>query len=177
MINSPTLYYKMGNLISSSGQEKVKVKLNSETIRDFAGTDDGWQKWKNRTLCAFSCTGYKEVTKNKEYARRHPDDNEIVFSRLSAATTDGIAYHLVQKFEDTRYGHVAWANLCERYDGDTIQSETAENLRLKLENLHTGMQGADYVNRFSSWYRDLQKPHEGLSKSHMFIIFEEYHRS
>jgi hypothetical protein len=165
---------KMGNIMSNTVKDKAKVKLDSEKIRDFAGADDEWQKWKNRTLCAFSGTGYKEVITDKEYAHRHPDDNEIVFSRLSAATTDGIAYHLVQKFEDTRDGHAAWANLCEWYDGDTIQSETAENLRIKLENLtlHTGVQGADYVNKFSGWYRDLQKvPNEGYSKSHAVYLF------
>jgi hypothetical protein len=42
----------MGNLISYSGQEKAKVKLDSEKIRDFAGADDEWQKMEEQNpLC------------------------------------------------------------------------------------------------------------------------------
>ena len=73
----------MRNFIPYSAQDKAKVKLDSEKIRDFAGADE-WQKWKNRTLCAFSGTGYKEVIMDKEYAKGHPEDNEIVFSFVRA---------------------------------------------------------------------------------------------
>jgi hypothetical protein len=163
----------MGNVMNNN-QDKKKVKMTSTKIVDFTGADEDWQKWKNKTLCAFSGTGYTEILHNKGHADKNNEDNEIVFSQLSSATTDGIAHHLVQKFEDTRDGHAAWKNLCEWYDGDSIQNETAENLRIKLENLtlHPGIGGALYVNKFSGWYRDLQKvPGEGYSKSHAVYLF------
>ena len=94
----------MGHILANTTKDKAKVKLDYEKVRDFSRADEEWQKWINRTLCAFSGTGYKEVIIDREHANRHPEDNEIVFSRLSAATTDGIAYHLVQKFEDMEPG-------------------------------------------------------------------------
>ena len=100
--------------------------------------------------------------------------NTVVYSQLAAATVDGVAYHLVRKFEATKDGNAAWANLCDWYDGDVIQSETAENLRVKLENLklHSGVSGSEYINKFLAWFRDLDKvPGEGYTKSHGVYLF------
>lgn len=164
----------MGNKFTSSNSDKKKVKMTSTKVVDFSGADEDWHKWKNKTLCAFSGTGYSEVLKDREHADNNPEDNEIVFSQISSATTDGIAYHLVQKFEDARDGHAAWESLCDWYDGESVQNETAENLRVKLENLvlHPGFSAALYVNKFSAWYRDLEKiPGESYSKSHVVFLF------
>jgi hypothetical protein len=97
-----------------------------------------------------------------------------VYSQLAAATVDGVGYHLVQQFEVDKNGHAAWQNLCEWYDGDMIQNETAENLRNKLDNLrlHSGVSGSEYVNKFLAWYRDLEKiKGEGLSPGHATHLF------
>ena len=171
----------MGNIITalsdnlgSKDRGDTNLKLEAQKIKDFSGNHDEWQKWKSRTECAFSGSGYERILDDINYAQKYPRLNKIVYSQLAAATVDGTAYHLVQQVEISKDGHQAWVNLCEWYDGDMIQNETAENLRVKLENLklHSGITGSEYVNKFLSWYRDLEKvPGEGYSKSHAVYLF------
>jgi hypothetical protein len=164
----------VGTRIMSSERGETNLKLEAQKIKDFTGGHDEWQKWKSRTECAFSGSGYERVLEEAIYAERHPRLNKVVYSQLSAATVDGTAYHLVQEFEATKNGHAAWVNICNWYDGDMIQNETAENIRVKLENLtlHTGSTGSEYVNKFLAWYRDLEKiPGEGYSKNHAVYLF------
>ena len=153
---------------------ETNLKLEAQKIKDFTGGYEEWQKWKSRTECAFSGSGYERVLDDLEYATNNTRLNKVVYSQLAAATVDGVAYHLVQQFEADKNGHAAWKNLCEWYDGDTIQNETAENLRNKLDNLrlHSGVSGSEYVNKFLAWYRDLEKiKGEGLSAGHAKQLF------
>jgi hypothetical protein len=153
---------------------ETNLKLEAQKIKDFTGGHEDWQKWKSRTECAFSGSGYERVLEDTEYAMSNERLNKVVYSQLAAATVDGVAYHLVQQFESDKNGHAAWKNLCEWYDGDMIMNETAENLRNKLDNLrlHTGVSGSEYVNKFLAWYRDLDKiKGEGLSKGHATHLF------
>jgi hypothetical protein len=153
---------------------ETNLKLEAQKIKDFTGGHEDWQKWKSRTECAFSGSGYERVLEEMEYAMSNERMNKVVYSQLAAATVDGVAYHLVQQFESDKNGHAAWKNLCEWYDGDMIMNETAENLRNKLDNLrlHTGVSGSEYVNKFLAWYRDLDKiKGEGLSKGHATHLF------
>ena len=150
------------------------MKLEAQKIKDFTGGHEDWQKWKSRTECAFSGSGYERVLDDMEYAVANERLNKVVYSQLAAATVDGVAYHLVQQFETDKNGHAAWKNLCDWYDGEMIQNETAENLRNKLDNLrlHSGISGSEYVNKFLAWYRDLEKiKGEGLSKGHATHLF------
>ena len=118
--------------------------------------------------------GMKVFWTVQQFAEENPRMNMVVYSQLAAATVDGVAYHLVCQFEETKDGHAAWWNLTNWYDGDIIQSETAENLRVKLENLklHSGVTGSEFVNKFLAWFRDLEKvPGEGYTKSHAVYLF------
>ena len=159
---------------SNEARGETNLKLEAQKIKDFTGGHEEWQKWKSRTECAFSGSGYERVLEDHEYAIDHERLNKVVYSQLAAATVDGVAYHLVQQFETEKNGYAAWKNLCEWYDGDMIQNETAENLRNKLDNLrlHSGVSGSEYVNKFLAWYRDLEKiKGEGISPGHATHLF------
>ena len=148
------------------------LNLEAQKIKDFTGGYKEWQKWKSRTECAFSGSGYERILDDADFATTNVRLNQVVYSQLVAATVDGVAYHLVQRFEHDKNGHAAWKNLCDWYDGDTIQNETAEKLQNKLDNLrlHSGVSGSEYVNKFLAWYRDLEKG-EGLSPGHAKQLF------
>jgi hypothetical protein len=163
------LNQEVRTLRSKENKTPSNLKLEAQKIKEFGGDSDDWNKWKSRTECALSGSGYEQVLEDEDFARENPDLNKVVYSQLLAATVDGTAYHLVQAAERNKDGHQAWINLCEWYDGEDVHDETAENLRTKLDNLrlHTGIKGADYVNKFLAWYRDLEKiPGEAWSKSH-----------
>lgn len=166
----------MGNTITYNREPRPEttLKLEAQKIKDFSGNHEEWPKWKSRTECAFNGSGYEKIIESAEYATQHARMNKVVFSQLAAATVDGVAFHLVQEFELTKDGHAAWQNLCEWYDGDIIQNETAENLRVKLDNLklHSGITASEYVNKFLAWHRDLSKIEgEGLSTRHAVYLF------
>ena len=165
---------------------ETNLKLEAQKIKDFNGGHEDWAKWKSRTQCAFSGSGYERVLEDEAYAVMNERLNKVVYSQLAAATVEGVAYHLVSKHEDTKNGYAAWKSLVDWYDGDMIQNETAENLRNKLENLrlHTGVSASEYINKFLAWFRDLDKiKGEGLSKGHAVHLFlkniidEEYKTS
>jgi hypothetical protein len=169
----------MGNLLFTAPptyepQGSSTLKLEAQKIKDFSGAHEDWQKWKSRTECAFQGSGYELILGSSSYTDNHPRMNAIVYSQLSAATVDGVAYHLIQRYEHTKNGNAAWANLCQWYDGSDILNETAENLRVKLDNLklHLGITGGDYVNKFMAWHRDLDKiVNEGMTDGHAVYLF------
>jgi hypothetical protein len=168
----------MGITISQPPRAESRIpatlKLEAQKIKDFSGVHEDWQKWKSWTEYAFNGSGYKLVIGSSAYAASHSQKNMIVYSQLAAATVDGQAYHLVQKYEESKNGNAPWANLYKWYDGSLIQNETAENLRVKLDNLtlHAGITGSEYVNKFMAWFRDLDKiPHEGYTESHGSYLF------
>ena len=150
------------------------LKLEAQKVKDFSGDFSEWPKWKSRTKCAFSGSGYEWILTDPRYAVEHPRMNKIVFSQLSAATVDGNAHHLVKQHEDDDDGWAAWHSLCDWYDGEVIQSETADELRSKLEalKLGTGTSARQYINKFLTWHADMAKiPGEGLSKTHGVYLF------
>ena len=150
------------------------LKLEAQKIKDFSGNFAEWQKWKSRTECAFNGSGYSEILSDPDYAYANPRHNSIVYSQLAAATVDGNAHHLVKEFEATQDGWGAWNNLCDWYDGDVVQHETADELRSKLEQLrlHTGTSATQYLNQFLTWHSDMAKiPGEALSPSHGVYLF------
>ena len=84
--------------------------------------------------------------------------------------------HLVRKkaFEGKKDGNAAWQSLCDWYDGDVVQSETADEIRSKLDNLklHTAISATQYLNQFLTWHSDIAKiPGEALSPSHSVYMF------
>ena len=158
----------------STSRGESNLKLEAQKVKDFSGDANEWQKWKSRTECAFDGSGYENILKDEEYAEDNERQNKIVYSQLAAATVDGIAHHLVKAHEDTKDGHAAWKSLCEWYDGDVVQSETADELRSKLDTLklHSGTTAGQYINKFLMWYSDIAKiPGESLSPSHGVYLF------
>ena len=79
--------------------ETIRLKLEATKIKDFSGNGDDWQKWKNRTRCAFSGSGYIRILNDHEFALENPIMNNTVYTQIAAATADGIAFHLVEEFE------------------------------------------------------------------------------
>jgi hypothetical protein len=47
---------------------ETNLKLEAQKIKDFTGGHEDWAKWKSRTLCAFSGSGYERVLEDKVYA-------------------------------------------------------------------------------------------------------------
>jgi hypothetical protein len=94
----------------------TNLKLEAQKIKDFGGAHDDWAKWKSRMECAFSGSGYEQVLEDSGYATSNIRLNKVVYLQLASATVDGVAYHLVQKFETTKDGHAALKNICEWYD-------------------------------------------------------------
>ena len=84
--------------------------------------------------------------------------NKIIHSQLAAETIDGTAHHIVAQMSDTKDGHAAWHALSEWYDGDIAKAETAEELRVKLQEftLSQGMDAMSYINKFLIYLRNFE---------------------
>ena len=52
-----------------------------------------------------------------------------MFLHLQVAIAEGHAAHLVDQFEGTLNGYLAWQALTEWHDGDTVRHKLAEELR------------------------------------------------
>ena len=140
----------------------------------FNGSTAAWPRWKSRTQCAFDGSGYEDILTDREYAKRNPKRNKVVYSQLAVATVDGTAYHLIEKYQMTKDGNSAWKDLVSWYEGEAIKNETAEDIRVKLENtiLHQGVSASHYINKFLSYHHDLERiPGEANSDSHAVYLF------
>ena len=152
----------------------TNLKLESQRILEFSGRYDEWQKWKNRTQCAFIGSGYERILDDEDHAAIRSDLNRIVYSQLAVATSGGTAYHIVKAHDRRKDGHAAWRDLCQWFDGDAMKNETADNLRAKLESYRmTSSTGAQqYINSFMTTYRELNNiPGEGWSAGHTKSVF------
>ena len=166
----------MGNspVIEKGSKAFASLKLSAQKITDFRGGNDEWTKWKSRTECAFSGSGYEKILEDRDYASEHPEQNKIVWAQLMVATTDGTAQHLIKAQEETKNGHAAWQSLLDWYDGEIIKNETAETLREKIETLRLrgGSSASKYINNFLLWTQELDKlDGESYSPSHKIQIF------
>ena len=160
--------------IQSGINGPAALKLASQKIVEFSGKIDEWQRWKNRTKCAFIGSGYESILLNPFEAAGQPSANAIVYSQLAVATSGGTAYHLVKAFEWEQDGNAAWRNLLEWYDGDALKNETADTLRRKLESYRLSSSDGvlRYINNFITTYRELDEvPGEGWSPSHALSVF------
>jgi hypothetical protein len=150
-------------------QEEIQLcSSRRRKSKTFGGAHDHWAKWKSRTECAFSGSGYEQVLEDSGYA------TSVVYLQLASAAVDGVAYRLVQKFEMTKDGHAAWRNLCEWYDGEAVKSETTVGLRNKIQGLQLTQStlGSNCVNKFLAWHCDLEKIQgEGMSAVHAVRVF------
>ena len=165
----------MGNItFKMECKGETQLKLEATKIKEFSGVFEDWPKMKSRTVCTFSGSGCLKVMDDERYAQSNEEMNSVVYSQLTAATIDGVAHHLIAEYEEAKDGHAAWKSLCAWYDGDMIKNETADKIRTKLSNLqlHSGITGSEYTNKFMELYRDLARvPGEGYTPSHAVYLF------
>ena len=88
-----------------------------------------WKLWKKQTKAAFRTTRLTSILDNANYAGKHQAENKLVFLHLQGAIAEGHAAHLVDQFETTLDGYLAWQALTEWYNGDTVRHKLAEELR------------------------------------------------
>jgi len=92
---------------------------------------------------------------------------------LQVATVDGYAAHLVDTWEDTKDGHLAYCELVLWYEGDNLTTETAEDVRSKLDKLflNTRISASEYVNSFQLLTKQLNDLGESYTESKTVQIF------
>ena len=135
----------MGNIISRSDEDQPRsvardVKLEVQKIKAFSGNYMDWKLWKKQTKAAFGTTRLTGILDDADYAAKHQAKNKIVLLLLQVAIAEGHASHLVDQFEGTLDGYLAWQALTEWYDGDTVRHKLAEELRWAWENLRLQVQ-------------------------------------
>ena len=166
----------MGLRLSSYSNESLKrsnVKLQAQNVSDFNGSALKWHTWKKKTRAAIGTAGMLRVIDDLEYSKKHPVDNETVFHLLQVATSDGNAAHLVDKFEEARDGYAAFEELTQWYEGDQLTTETAEDVRAKLDRtkLSTKNTASDYINSFLQYTKQLEELEESYTPSKTVNIF------
>ena len=165
----------MGNYVSS-GNEQLKrsnVKLQAQQVTPFNGNAIKWHAWKKKTRAAIGVAGMLRILDNENYSQKHPVDNETVFHLFQVATADGSAAHLVDKHNDGRNGFAAYEELVKWYEGDQLTSETAEDVRSKLDRLvlTTKNSASQYINEFQQHIKHLEELGEEYTESKTVNIF------
>ena len=166
----------MGLRLSSYSNESLKrsnVKLQAQNVSDFNGSALKWHTWKKKTRAAIGTAGMLRVIDSREYLKKNPVDNETVFHLLQVATSDGNAAHLVDKFEEERDGFAAFEELTQWYEGDQLTTETAKDVRAKLDRtkLSTKNTASDYIDDFLQYTKQLEELEESYTSSKTVNIF------
>ena len=153
--------------------KRSNVKLQAQNVSDFNGSALKWHTWKKKTRAAIGTAGMLRVIDDREYSKKNHVDNETVFHLLQVATSDGNAAHLVDKFEEERDGFSAFEELTQWYEGDQLTTETAEDVRAKLDRtkLSTKNTASDYINDFLQYTKQLDELEESYTSSKTVNIF------
>jgi len=122
---------------------------------------------------AVGTAGMLKVLEDKAYGKRNSIDNETIFYILQVATADGHAAHLVDKHEDKKDGYEAYRKLVRWFEGDKLTTETAEDIRSKMDrlNLSTKNTASEYINQFLQHNKHLEELNEGYTRSKTVNIF------
>ena len=160
----------MGLLLSTTNNSELKkshVKLQAQQVSAFNGNAIKWRSWKKKTRAAIGTAGMLDVLDSADYATKHKIDNETVFHILQVATADGNAAHLVDVFEADKNGHAAYNQLVLWYEGDELTTETAEDVRSRLEKirLDTRTTASEYINDFQLYTKQLEELGESYTAS------------
>ena len=165
----------MGNFQSTDNEalKKSNVKLQAQSVSPFDGSSIKWHPWKKKTRAAIGTAGLLKILDDDDYATRNPVDNETVFHLLQVATSDGNAAHLVDKFEEECDGRKAYAELVKWYEGDDLTSETAEDIRSKIDKLYlsSNVPASNYINDFLQYVKLLDGLGEAYTTSKTVSIF------
>ena len=166
----------MGSAFSSTSNEAQKrsnVKLQAQQVPIFNGNPLMWHTWKKKTRAAVGTAGMLGILDDESYAVGNPVDNETIYHLLQVATSDGNAAHLVDKFEAEKDGRKAFAELQAWYEGDELTTETAEDVRSKLDKLtlSTRITGSEYINNFQLYTKQLEDLGESYTTSKTVSIF------
>ena len=149
------------------------IKLAAQKNTDIYGSSDIWNSWKSRTECYLDGSGYEEVIYSRSFSDENERENRVVYSQLAVATINGMDYHSVKPYEDTKYGHGSWGALEEWYDGVSQREEVAKKRCHELEDLklYQGSNVQMYINKFLTGVKEIERiPREGFSASHVTNI-------
>ena len=89
-----------------------------------------------------------------------------MFAKLSSASVEGTAHHIVAEFIVTQDGHAAWNALVAWYDGDDVKADVAATIWRKLKGtiLLSGGDPNNYINQFKLRLDELNRIQgEGMS--------------
>ena len=122
---------------------------------------------------AVGTAGMLRVIQDEEYAKSHPVDNETIYHLLQVATADGHAAHLVDMHENDKDGYSAYQELVRWFEGDELTTETAEDVRSKIDklNLSTRITASQYINSFLQHQKHLEELKEEYTPSKTVTIF------
>ena len=165
----------MGSFQSRDNEalKRSNVKLQAQTVSSFDGSAMKWHPWKKKTRAAIGTAGLLKVLDDETYATRNPVDNETIFHLLQVATSDGNAAHLVDKHEEECDGRKAYLELVKWYEGDDLTSETAEDIRSKIDklSLSPSTSASNYINNFLQYIKLLEGLGESYTQSKTVSIF------
>ena len=166
----------MGNFTSGDRNELLKrsnVKLQAQHVSPFDGNSLKWHSWNKKMKAAVGTAGMLKVLESRSYASGHTIDNETVFHLLQVATADGNAAHLVDMYEEEKDGYSAYQELVKWYEGDELTSETAEDVRAKIDklSLNTKNTASQYINQFLQHKKHLEELKEEYTASKTVSIF------
>ena len=153
--------------------KRSNVKLQAQSITAFDGSAVKWHTWKKKTRAAIGTAELLKILDDEDYANRNSADNETVFHLLQVAASDGNAAHLVDKYEESSDGRMAYQGLIKWYEGDELTTETAEDIRSKLNRtlLTSSTSASEYINNFLQYVKLLDDLGEANTSSKTISIF------
>ena len=83
------------------------------------------------------------------------------------------AAHIVDKFEKDRDRKYVYDDLFKRYEGEELNSETAEDIRAKIDktSIYTLFTASEYINAFLDNTKYLDEIHESYTIAKAVNIF------
>ena len=162
-----------GSSMNNDSLKKSAVKLQAQKMTNYKGSAIKWHSWKKKTRAMTGTAGLLQILDNEDYAKKNEIDNQTVFHMLQATTVKGYAAHLVDKHESTRDGYAAYNKLVSWYESDELTSETAEDVRAKLDKtfLNTRTSASQYVKDFLQYTKQLENLDESYTESKTIQIF------
>jgi hypothetical protein len=164
----------MGTAMRSHGGNR-SLKISAKGIPDFNGNQDSWTKWKAQAENTFIAGGYSDILEDGDFSELEENwtDNEVVYTLLAAATIDGVARHVVAKFDKEKDGHMAWQALIALFDGEARLLTTSKRLREKLYAtcLYAAGNSDRYLDAFLETYRDLRSHGSKMTEQEAIGLF------